>query len=140
EVASHRLQDVLPRTDCAGVTHEEGFAAACCLDEIRNEPILGPVASTDDVAGARRCDCHAMSRVLGGREEGTAVGCRHQLGATLAAAVRVVAPHGLVFAVAPHPFAILVALVACHADDSPDAFGCAHRLENMRGSHDVGGI
>ena len=46
-------------------------------------------------------------------------------------------PHGLIFTVAPQPFAILVALVRRNRDDCLDRPDMASRLEHMHRPHDI---
>ena len=73
----------------------------------------------------------AVLGVPRGVEEGIAVGGGDEFGAALAAAVGIVAAHRVVLAIAPEPFAVLVALVA--GDDDHRADGRRRRARPRAG-------
>ena len=52
-VAMQRLEYVLPRTDGTGLPDQNWSSGAESTDQIRNEPVLGPVTTANDIAGAR---------------------------------------------------------------------------------------
>src|SRR5258708_3098372 len=85
---------------------------------IRHETIPGPVAAAEHVSGAHRGDRHLPRPAR--RAKGMPPRRSDQLGAGLAAAVRVMATQLLVLAIGPKPFAILIAFVAGHDDDAAD--------------------
>src|SRR4051812_15062972 len=100
-----------------------------CTDDVRNEPVRGPVSSANHVAGARTCDGDTMPVKGGGVEERIAIRRSDKLRTRFAAAVRVVPTHRFVFAVAPFPFAIFIALVGSHDNDRTYLRGLPDRLE-----------
>ena len=48
--------------------------------------------------------------------------------------------HGLVLAVAPGPFFVLVTFISGYDHDGFDAGGVTGRFEHMHGAHDIGGV
>src|ERR1700722_7665813 len=54
EVAVQRIEHVLPRTDGVGPPDQNGLIRSESADQIWNKPVLGPITSADDIAGARR--------------------------------------------------------------------------------------
>ncbi len=70
-------------------------------------------------------------------KERTAIGSGYQLGASLAAAIRIVAAHGFVLAIGPVPLLIFVALVAGDDDDGADAGRAPNGIEQVNGAEDV---
>ncbi|MCY1527181.1 hypothetical protein D9M68_622400 [compost metagenome] len=139
-VAPKRLQHVLPRPDRMGVANVRHTPFGKGMQQIGHEPVFRPVASADHVAGTGRCERNAVLAMTGFIEERRPVRGRDQFRASLAVAVRVVAAHGFVLAIAPLPFPVLVALVTGHDHDRADAAAGARRLEQVHRAHHVGGI
>ena len=70
-------------------------------------------------------------------KERTAIGGGYQFGASLAAAVRIVAAHRLMLTVGPVPLLIFVALVAGDDDDGAHAGSVADGFQKVNGAEDV---
>src|ERR1035437_2610864 len=132
EVAGERLQDMLPGTHGIGVAHDDRLAGRQGPHRVGDDPVSGPVATADDIAGAGRCHCRPIGK------EAVAVRGRDQLRAALAGAVRIVATHGVRLAEGAIVFVVLVALVAGHDYDGSDRCAGAGRFERVHGSHHVG--
>ena len=134
KVSAERFQYVLPRAHRMRIAHANGLVAGKRPNNVWHNAIRRPVASTYDVtcAGAG----HIRAR-RGAMKEAATISGGHQLGAAFAAAVWIVAAHGLVFAIGLGTFAILVALVAGDADDGADRWRAAHGVEHMRRAHHV---
>ncbi len=110
EVAGERIQHMLPGTGGPRIADSEDLAAIGRANDVRDQPVLGPVAAADDVArpDARHPDV---------TREGLAPGVRHQLNAGLGGAIGVGAAELVGFAIAPIPFAVLVHLVGRRGND-----------------------
>ena len=61
QVAGERFEHVLPRTHRLRVAHLHGFAGDGGAHRVRNEPVRGPVAAADHVAGARGGERRAVA-------------------------------------------------------------------------------
>ena len=140
EIARQQLQHVLPGADCRGVADDGRLARHHGPHHVRDQAVPGPVAAADDVAGPRRRQSDLGAAGPGRREERAAIGGHHELGATLAAAVGVVAAHGVDLAAAPVPLRVLVAFVAGYHHHGTDAGGRAHAFQHAHGAHDVGHV
>ncbi len=56
EVAAERLQNVLPGTDGARTANDGSRSRLGRAGEVGDYPVDGPVAATNDIAGAATCD------------------------------------------------------------------------------------
>jgi hypothetical protein len=89
--------------------------------------------SRNDIAAS-----DAVARVLRGMKERVSVSRCHQLCASLAAAIRIVAAQHGFFAVRPEPFAVFIALIRGNYDHGlytmglPDGVQNVHRAEDVR--------
>ena len=135
QIAVQRLQHMLPGPGRLRISHYHRQAGVEGTQGVGHQPVGRPIAAADHVAGASGADRDAR---LG--QERRAVGRGHQFRTGLAAAVRVVAAHRLVFTVAPDPFAVLVALVGGDIDDGAHAAGRAGSFEHVHRAHHVGGV
>src|SRR5688572_8597710 len=105
---------MLPRSNCVGVANHNRFTTAECAQNIGNQPILGPVTTANNVARTGRCQRNSLFV-----KKGTPVRTGNQLRASLAVAVRVIAPHGFIFPVAPNPFTIFVTFIGSDVENRP---------------------
>src|SRR5207253_11181906 len=83
KVAGQRLEHVLPRTHGIGFADLDRLAALQRADAVGDDAGLGPVAATDDVAGAGGGEADAVCRDVAGGEEALAVRGDDQLRAAL---------------------------------------------------------
>src|ERR1700736_1442795 len=113
QVASHRLEYVLPWTRCLGIADFENFSAGEGPEDIGYQAVLRPVAAANHIAGARRRDRNVVFRKSLWIEEGIAVCADEKLGACLAIAVRIVTAQWIVLSIRPYPLAVFVTLVRC---------------------------
>jgi hypothetical protein len=134
QVAAQRLEDVLPGADPVRVAHRDGLPRRERGDGVRDDPVPGPVAAADDVAGPGRGHHHAVLGDPPRREEGATPGGRHQLGRPLRHRVDIMAAHGLVLAVAVGPLVVLVALVAGDDDHRTGPTRRPDRLQQVGGA------
>src|SRR5947209_8254604 len=91
EVAHHWIQDMLPRANSIRIADPNPLFADKGAHQIRHQSVAGPVASTDDVARARRRNLRPFRRTV----VAAPICSSHDLGACLAAAVRIVPSHGI---------------------------------------------
>ncbi len=134
EVSSERLEHVLPGPDGIRIAQPDRLARLQRSDTVRNQPVGGPIAAADDVARARRGDRRAAA------EEALAKAAGQQLGAGLAAAVRIVSAEPIGFLERPLRAVILIDLVAGddhHALQRVEPAAC---LQQRPGAEDIGGV
>ncbi|MCY1457998.1 hypothetical protein D9M71_753400 [compost metagenome] len=81
-----------------------------------------------------------MPGVFVGRKKRRGIRLRQQFTAGLAAAVRIVATQGFVFAVRPQPFLVCVDLVGGHQHAGTHTADLSNRFEQVERAHDVAGI
>src|SRR5579862_824871 len=106
QIAVQRLEHMLPGANRPGIAYPDRTLARSSPHKIRNQPIGSPISSTDHIPGPRggHCDAHSgQKRVSISRGD--------ELGASFAAAVRIVTAHGVVLAIAQYPFTVFVTLV-----------------------------
>src|SRR6187402_3049608 len=99
---------MLPGADAVGTADPNVFLREKAADEVGNEAIVGPVAAADDVSSAACRDAAAMLGEFAGMKEALAVGGSDDLRAGLGGAVGIVTAKRIGFAIAPHPFFVLV--------------------------------
>ena len=75
----------------------------------------------------------------GRMEERMAIRVSHDFSGGLAGAVGIVAAEGVFFAISPHLFVVLVALVAGHDDHHARFLSLADGFEQVDGAEDIGG-
>ena len=126
DVAMQRLEHMLPGANGVGPANADRLAGEKAANEIGDEAIDGPVAATDDIAGASGGDGYAMTVGLAEGVDGKvrlAEGGADDLGAGLAAGVGVVAAERIGLAVGPDPLLVLVTLVGGDGDDGGARWG-----------------
>src|SRR5690349_21497938 len=109
-------------------------------NQIRDKPILRPIAASDHVTGSRAGNRDAPSGRRWLREKRTAISGGDELCTTFAARIRIVAAHRLVFTVTPQPLPVLIALVTRNDDGSSHGRATTNRFQDVNGAHDVRGI
>ena len=135
EITGKAFENVLPGAGSVGRTYLGRFAACRGANDVRNQPIIRPVAAADDIAGARSGDQGCVLR----RKKGLAVAGYDELGRGFRGAVGVVSAKRIVLAVAPRPFMVLVDLVGRHHDDGLHVRSLAAGIEQVCGADDIGG-
>ena len=140
QITGQRLQHMLPGAGGVGVADVDRTAFCDGAHDIRNEPVVCPIAAADDVARPAGSDRHAMLFVFIRMEVGVAVCGRHQFCAALAAGVGIVTAHRFILAVAPCPFAVLVTLIGGDIHHRLHAVCAAHRFKQIHCAHHVGGV
>ena len=108
QVAAQRVEHVLPRADRVGVADADRRRRPARARKTSGSRRSSPQSPPPMTLPARAL---ATAGASPAPKNERAVGGGHQLGAALGARVGVVAAHRLVLAVAPHPLAVLVALV-----------------------------
>ncbi len=103
-------------------------------DSIGDQPVLGPIAAANDIAGPCGGDGLAL-----GPEEGIAVARDHDLARTLAGAVGIVAAQHIAFTVGIGSFEIVIDLVGGDHHGNARRVEAAERLQQVGGPHHVGG-
>src|SRR5712691_7081584 len=132
---------MLPRADGLGTAYPERFMVQRRPYEIRYEAVVCPVSPADDVTGARRGKAGRVRAIRAAPEERASICSNHEFGTSLAAAVRIVPAHGVVFPIAFILFPVFVALVAGDADHGSDIPATtSRRFEDMHRAHDIGGV
>src|SRR5215470_9269215 len=97
---------MLPRSYRFWIPDNQRFSLGKGTHSVRHDSMFGPITTPDNVAGTGGGHGWASTR-----KEGIPVSCSDQLCAALATGIRISATHGFVFAVPPHPLAILVTLI-----------------------------
>src|SRR6185369_11568566 len=131
---------MLPGSNCVRVADLYRFTGQDRPDDVRDQPVVSPVATTDDIAGTGRGHGNTMPLVIFWIEVGGAIGGRHQFRTPLAVGIRVIPPHRLVFPVSPDPLPVFVHLVSSDINHRLDRPAGSYRLQKMHGPHDVGCI
>src|SRR5882724_3545059 len=117
EVAVQTVKHVLPRPDRFRVAQDHRVPSQEGLDRLWNELVRCPVAAPYDVSSAGTGKAHAVPTVVLHRKEGVPIGLTDQLGTRLTIGIRIVTTEAITLAIAPHPSAILVALVGGDVHD-----------------------
>jgi len=110
EIAGEGLKDMLPGTSGGRVSYHNWFVFRQSADTVRDKAIFGPVTATDDISCSNSAKPHMGAKPRFVKKRTTICGTNN-FGCSLARAVRIMAAHGVVFAVSPDPFAIFIALV-----------------------------
>src|ERR1035438_4763307 len=137
QVTVQRLEHVLPGTDGIGTPDYNRLPGEESADQIRNEPVLGPVTAANDIAGARRSQAHMVFMQSVDWKELATVCRDDNFGAGFAGSIRVVPTKRIRLTIRPDPFLILVTLVSRDAHDCAHARSLADRLRQMHRTHDV---
>jgi len=120
QVSVQRLEHVLPGTDGIEAPDQNRLPGKESADQIRNEPVLGPVTAANNIVGARGSQSHMMFMQSVDRKKSTAVCRADNFGAGFAGNVSVVTAEPVGLTIRPDPFLILVTLI------SRDAHNGAH--------------
>ena len=112
QIPGERLEHVLPGTDRRGVSHRHGFARRQVMHDVGDDPIDGPVAAADHVAGPHRGQLHTMLGQPLGREVAATIRRRQEFRGAFAGAIGIAAAHRVGFIVRPAVVVRLVTLVA----------------------------
>ena len=132
QIPGERVEDMLPGTHRKWPPHVQHGVMAPCAKRVGQQAIGRPVATAQHIAGARCRQCRGR---IG--QKGITVTGHHQFSGRLAGAVGIVTAQGVVLAVGAVPLPIAVHLVGGHHDDDAHTATVAHRVEQMRGPHDI---
>ena len=111
EISGERFEHVLPGADRRGVSYRHRLACRQMPHDVRDDPIDGPIAAADDVAGPHRRQLHAMLGQPLRRKVAATICRREELSGALARAVGIAAAHRVAFVVWPAIVVRFVALV-----------------------------
>src|SRR5438874_7315272 len=125
-----RLEDMLPWTHCMRIAHNWFLADGPSTNKVGNQAVGCPVASANHIT----CPCARYVR-FPASEKCLPVRRCHDLGARLAAGVRVKSAQWLSFIVRFLRFPILVTLVGRNDDNCLNRIELSHRFENVQRSH-----
>ena len=139
EIATQRLQDMLPGANGLGTSDFNRSAGLQGPDAIGDDAILGPVTTTNHIT----CPTAGNGNMVGFAvvlrvEETPAPGTDGNLGSPLGRAIGIIAAHGFVFTIAPDLFTVLVALIGGNHDHHPYTVCDTGSLHDVDGAHDIG--
>src|SRR6202023_3257059 len=120
---------MLPGPDRIGISQYHGFVRRKRPDAVGNEPIGRPVAPTDDIAGAHRCNRRCF-----GKKAAAETG-RQELRTGLAVAVRIMPPKAIILGEGSALVVVFVDLVAGYDEHPLKMFEGAAGLQQDGGSH-----
>jgi hypothetical protein len=126
------VEDVLPGSYRIWASDLKRLAGVEGTDRIRDQTVLRPISSADDISRSRGGD---MAAAFGKKAAPLTV--RHQFSAALAVAIGITAAESIRFTIPPEPFLVVVTLIACYDHDAADALNVPCRLEQIDSSHDI---
>src|SRR4051812_41257658 len=103
---------MVPGTQSVRIPNLDGLLLRKRRHRIDDERVGREVAAANDIAGPSACQLYSVLIELLLREEGLTIRVNNELGRALARTVWILFAHRIAFAITPHLFAVLVALVA----------------------------
>src|SRR6185369_3106200 len=131
---------MLPWPDGVGVANLHRLTGKDRSYYIRYQSVVGPVTTTDDIAGPGCSNGHAVPVIINGIKEGGAISSRNKLGTPFAVGVWIIPPHWLVLTVTPDPLTIFIDLIGSHIDHRLDRRRIAYGFQQVNSPHDIGCI
>src|SRR5260370_8574559 len=134
---AQRFQHKLPGPDCSRIANETRFPCQESPDQIWNQLVARPIATTNRITRAGGPERNAMLLKRIGRKIRITISRGHKFGATLGVGVRIASAHGLVFPIAPDPLASRVAFVTGDIDHRTVKLKLPHSFQNVNCDHYV---
>src|SRR5207302_3395323 len=128
EITVQRVEHELPRPRRVGIADARRLTGTKRADEIRHEPVAGPIAAADDVPGANADDARRPW------QKRMPVCGDGQLRARLAARIRIAPSQPIVLGERMRMTIVRVALVARDYDRHANRWNRTNRFEHVNGT------